>query len=57
MDKQQTVRCGASIEGPKIGKHVVLWRKQCGNKTQHVSGRCHLHRGRYERSQQERNAR
>jgi hypothetical protein len=43
-------RCMYSIEGPKIGRHVVAWRKYCKNRTTHESGRCHLHRGRWEAS-------
>jgi hypothetical protein len=40
----ETVRCNATIDGPKIARRVVAWRKYCQNKTRHESGRCHLHR-------------
>lgn len=39
------VRCSKEIDGPKINaRGVVAWRKRCGNKTTHPSGRCYLHR-------------
>lgn len=43
-------RCGAAIDGPKVGYHVVAWRKHCRNLTTHESGRCHLHRASWERT-------
>lgn len=39
-----TPRCSAWISGPKISRGVVAWRRQCRNRTNHPSGRCHQHR-------------
>jgi hypothetical protein len=43
-DKPEVRTCGKSIDGPKVGRHVVLWRRYCKNKTSHPSGLCHVHR-------------
>lgn len=45
----KTVTCGATITGPKVGRRVVAWRKQCRRKirvpvdTPSWEARCHLH--------------
>lgn len=36
--------CGKTIEGPKVGKHVVAWRKQCGRLVKNDGDRCYQHR-------------
>lgn len=46
MSEPQVHRCGKSIDGPKMGKHVVLWRKHCRNRVKGAGERCHLHRRR-----------
>lgn len=42
---REVVACGATILGPRIGRNVVLWTKNCRRKTRHESGRCPDHRG------------
>jgi hypothetical protein len=42
--KPEPQRCTTTIDGPKVGAHVVLWRKQCRNRTRHPSGKCYVHR-------------
>jgi hypothetical protein len=37
-------RCSAVIDGPKYGR-IVEWRRNCQNRTRHLSGRCPYHRG------------
>ncbi len=44
MTQSASVRCSQVKDGPKVGRHVVLWRKQCKNRTSHTSGLCHVHR-------------
>ena len=47
--KAKAVRCGHSIDGPKInGAGVVAWRRQCKNMTTHPSGLCRFHPSRYD---------
>lgn len=48
MTKQQKTSkpvywCDAAIEGPKVGKHVVLWRKYCRNRVKEPGDRCRFH--------------
>lgn len=43
-DKKQATQCRTHIDGPKVARWVVAWRKQCGNKTTDPSGYCHIHR-------------
>lgn len=38
-------QCRYTLEGPKMGRWVVLWRRRCANRTRHLSGYCHVHRG------------
>jgi hypothetical protein len=38
------LRCKGYIEKRWPGHRAVLWRRQCGNRTQDVSGYCHVHR-------------
>lgn len=46
-------RCGYTINGPKAGRRVVAWRKQCARKVRVREGltwspathRCYLHGG------------
>jgi hypothetical protein len=44
-ERKEVVACGATILGPRMGRNVVLWRKDCRRKTRHESGRCPDHRG------------
>ena len=37
--------CGKTIEGPKVGYRVVLWRKQCGHRVRNEGDRCWQHGG------------
>ena len=36
-------RCGATINGPKVGRHVVLYRKQCRIIVKNEDNRCRFH--------------
>lgn len=35
--------CGKTIDGPKVGYRVVLWRKQCGRRVKQEGDRCYQH--------------
>lgn len=37
-------QCAGTLLGPRVGRAVVAWTKQCGNRTRHESGYCHWHR-------------
>jgi len=36
-------RCGATIDGPKYGRRVVAWRKQCQRIVKQPGDRCWQH--------------
>jgi hypothetical protein len=36
--------CNATITGPKVGRRVVLWRKQCQRRVKASGDRCWQHR-------------
>jgi hypothetical protein len=44
-DDKQPLYCGANIEGPKVGRNVVLWRKSCRQRVKAVGDRCRFHGG------------
>lgn len=35
--------CVANIEGPKVGRHVVAWRRRCKNRPTRGSEYCWVH--------------
>lgn len=37
--------CGKAIDGPKVGRHVVAWRKWCRNRVKNEGDRCRFHGG------------
>jgi hypothetical protein len=41
---ERAPRCAASVEGPRVGRRVVAWRRECANHTRHPSGYCHAHK-------------
>jgi len=40
--------CGATINGPKMGRNVVLWRKNCGNRVKNEGDHCRFHGEHYD---------
>lgn len=36
-------RCNATIEGPKVGRRVVAWRRYCQRKVKEPGTRCWQH--------------
>lgn len=36
--------CGFTIKGPKVGRHVVLWIKNCQRVVKHENEYCWQHR-------------
>ena len=44
MKQDGKFRCGATIDGPKVGARVVAWRKSCAMITGYPGKRCHNHR-------------
>lgn len=43
-EHREAKQCSKQIDGPKIAKWVVAWRKPCRNRTTHPSGLCYVHR-------------
>jgi len=43
--KPEPTYCGATIEGPKVGYRVVLWRKECRQRVKAKGERCRFHDG------------
>lgn len=43
--QQPIHRCGKSIEGPKVARHVVAWRKSCQRVVKNEGDRCWQHGG------------
>ena len=43
-DKPEPIYCGATINGPKVGRHVVAWRKHCRQRVKAYGERCRFHR-------------
>lgn len=39
------IYCGKDINGPKVGRRIVLWRKQCRQRVKAKGDRCRFHGG------------
>lgn len=44
LRRADTKMCAASIEGPKVGRRVVAWRRGCGNRPMKGKHYCATHR-------------